>query len=785
MRILIAEDERVTRTMLRRQLEKMGHEVVETANGSQAWDCFEAETFPIVISDWDMPEMDGVDLVRRIRNAKTKGYVYCVLLTGKTDKKDVVAGMEAGADDFISKPFDREELRARLNAGQRIVELEHNLGKANGRLRHQLAVARELADFEHRKREETLLGESIPVRALREGIQRYAGTDEPLLLTGPPGAGQKTVARSIHRGSPRRDRPFIYVACPHLADRNESVFELNQGQDDQHKLDKASLADGGTLYLEGIETLTIESQVKLCKFLRDAEQRRSAGDTPKPDIRVITSLTDYRTDASDNKIDPALQRILGQNRLVIPSLSERRDDIVTIAEHVLNIRATSSGKVLDGLTEESAKRAQHYSWPGNLRELRSVIERAVLLSSGAKVEIPRELLREGRRVGGYTLERLIGKGGMGEVWLAEHALLARPSAVKLIRQRALRGDASVRAMLRERFQREANATAKLRSPHTVELYDFGITDDGDFYYVMEYLKGIDLRRLILEDGPLSPARTIYLLQQACLSLEEAHESGLVHRDVKPANLFICELGTQDDFLKLLDFGIVRSTGGVDQPADESEAVTGMIKGTPSCISPEAANGEQATSASDIYSLGCVAFTLLTGSNVFEASSVMKLLFKHISEQPKAPSHYGPEMPDGLDELVLKCLSKDPGLRPTASQLREVLAAIPLDRPWDNNQAIAWWAAHPYLRELSTVSKQDDLIETDLAESTSNTPREHPTEAELRRWINGALSINRTTEVEQHVESCEVCAETVGQLSTDDEFVDHLRDCMSETDDPAS
>ena len=156
MQILIAEDERVTRRQLHRQLNQMGHDVIEAADGREAWELFQSHATPIVVCDWEMPEMNGVDLVRRIRAADKPGYVYIVMLTGRSKKDDVVAGIEAGADDFVTKPFDRSELRARLNAGVRIVELEHSLVTANDRLRHELAVARELATAEHRKHEEPL-----------------------------------------------------------------------------------------------------------------------------------------------------------------------------------------------------------------------------------------------------------------------------------------------------------------------------------------------------------------------------------------------------------------------------------------------------------------------------------------------------------------------------------------------------------------------------------------------------------------------------------------------------
>ena len=233
-----------------------------------------------------------------------------------------------------------------------------------------------------------------------------------------------------------------------------------------------------------------------------------------------------------------------------------------------------------------------YSWPGNLGELQSVVERAVVLATGTSVDIPTDLLREGRRVGSYTLERQLGSGAMGEVWLARHALLARPSAVKLIRQEALQANSSAREMLEQRFQREAQATSQLRSPHTVELYDFGVTEDGDFYYVMEYLNGVDLESLVTKYGPVEPARAVFLLCQACMSLGEAHSAGLVHRDVKPANLFACRLGPHFDFLKLLDFGIVRTTSD----AGQSVTSAGQLKGTPTSCSASPSVGRQTDSA---------------------------------------------------------------------------------------------------------------------------------------------------------------------------------------------
>ncbi len=689
MRILIAEDERLTRLKLRRQLEKMGHQVVDACDGQQAWERFQAEPFPIVISDWEMPVMNGVELVSRIRQHDTASYVYIVMLTGKSDKKDVVAGIDAGADDFVSKPFDGDELRARLSAGQRIVDLEHDLATANERLRHELAVAQELSNAEHSKHEESLLGESIPIRALRESIELFAKGDEPLLLSSPPGAGQEAVARAVHLSSQRRDRAFICVPCAHIPKANESIYSFHTMSKNPDRFEKAVLAHGGTLFLQGVETLSDKAQDELASFLKNAASQRAAGARPDPDVRVIASLSDRRdSDRLAFRLHDELHRMLGQNQLSIPSLAERRDDILVIANGIIERRARTAGKQLEGLSRQAKESLEQYSWPGNIRELRSVVERAVLLSSGTLVEVPEELLRERRRVGGYTLERRLGAGGMGEVWLAQHSLLARPSAVKLIRQSALHRDADSREMLEERFQREAMATAQLRSPNTVELYDFGVTDEGDFYYVMEYLQGVDLHSLVEQFGPLPAERVGYLLAQACLSLGEAHLMGLVHRDVKPENLLACQLGTEYDFLKLLDFGIVRTTTNLDQTQTE------QIKGTPNCMSPEAAQGEQVTYASDIYGLGCVAYWLLTGRQVFEASTIMSLLLQHVSKQPQPPSDVRSDVPQELDELVLSCLAKNPNDRPSnALELGERLTEIRYEQHWDNRQAQLWWNAN--------------------------------------------------------------------------------------------
>jgi len=310
---------------------------------------------------------------------------------------------------------------------------------------------------------------------------------------------------------------------------------------------------------------------------------------------------------------------------------------------------------------------------------------------GLNVEVTRA-----RQLGSYQLEVRLGHGGMGEVWRASHQLLARPAAVKLIHAEALAADsAGAKAML-ERFEQEAQATASLRSPHTVQLYDFGRADDGAFYYVMELLDGLDLENLVKQFGPLSAARTIYLLRQACDSLAEAHEHNLIHRDIKPANIFTCRMGRAHDFVKILDFGLVKSDPNQGLANAESLTVEGMTAGTPAFMSPEQVLSKpHLDDRSDIYSLGCVAFWMLTGQYMFGADNAMEVAVHQVNTEPPLPSERTETgVPADLEEVVLACLQKDPNRRPTsAAALAEMLAKCESASGWTETDARAWWELH--------------------------------------------------------------------------------------------
>jgi eukaryotic-like serine/threonine-protein kinase len=301
-------------------------------------------------------------------------------------------------------------------------------------------------------------------------------------------------------------------------------------------------------------------------------------------------------------------------------------------------------------------------------------------------------LRHAREIGSYELMERIGQGGMGEVWRAKHRLLARPAAIKLIRSDVLGASQQTREALVQRFEREAKDTATLGSTHTIDVYDFGVTEEGDFYYVMELLNGISFERYVQEFGPMEPARVVNLLRQVCHSLGEAHARGLIHRDIKPANLFMCRLGPDDDFVKVLDFGLVKH-------ADTSNArsmltLEGVTAGTPGFMAPEIALGKPGVDGrADLYSLGCVAYYLLTGQHVFSGETPVATVLAHVQTPPPAPSARAEfPIPPALDAAILACLAKEPSDRPASASVldRQLAEAVAAADAWTPEAARAWW-----------------------------------------------------------------------------------------------
>jgi eukaryotic-like serine/threonine-protein kinase len=292
-----------------------------------------------------------------------------------------------------------------------------------------------------------------------------------------------------------------------------------------------------------------------------------------------------------------------------------------------------------------------------------------------------------RRFGQYRLKRLIGRGGMGEVYLAEHTLLKRPCALKRIRP----GQDTDPVTL-ARFEREVRATAELSHPHTVEIYDYGRAGDGTFYYVMELLWGLTFDDLIHKHGPLPAARAVYLLRQVCEALEEAHAAGLIHRDIKPSNIYAARRGGEYDFVKLLDFGLVKGVMRADQPS-LSRAET--VVGSPLYMSPEQTINERTSDVrADLYSLGAVGYFLVVGHPPFIAENPLEIMISHARDAVRPPSQLAPDLPADVEAILLKCLAKEPQERfASSAALGEALAACSVAGQWTRGDAARWWQEH--------------------------------------------------------------------------------------------
>jgi len=291
-----------------------------------------------------------------------------------------------------------------------------------------------------------------------------------------------------------------------------------------------------------------------------------------------------------------------------------------------------------------------------------------------------------RQLGQYRLKQKLGGGGMGEVYLAEHKMMKRPCAVKIIRPEKA-GDPHALA----RFEREVRATAKLSHWNSIDIYDYGRTSDGTFYYVMEFLPGHNVGELVDDYGPLPAGRTVYLMEQVCAALIEAHGIGLVHRDIKPANIFCAYRGGVFDVAKLLDFGLAKKTV---ETGDGTMHLTvqGTITGSPLFMSPEQASGDDDVDArSDIYSLGAVLYYMLTGRPPFEHDNPVKVMIAHAAQEVVPPREHNASIPRELEEIILRCLEKDPDHRyQDVAALQRALREVALDDPWSSDRAHDWW-----------------------------------------------------------------------------------------------
>jgi serine/threonine-protein kinase len=324
--------------------------------------------------------------------------------------------------------------------------------------------------------------------------------------------------------------------------------------------------------------------------------------------------------------------------------------------------------------------------------LQSIIALVVAVYGVHTIGTLRREAFEARQLGQYRLLKLIGSGGMGEVYLAEHQMMKRPCAIKVIRP----GKATDPKAL-ARFEREVRATAKLSHWNSVEVFDYGRTDDGTFYYVMEYLPGLNLSELVERHGPLQASRAVYLMAQACDALDEAHSHGVIHRDIKPGNIFAAKRGGVYDVAKLLDFGLAKTAV---QKTDVDLTQEGSITGSPLYMSPEQAMGDNDPDArSDIYSLGAVMYFLLTGRAPFPGDKPMKVILAHVHQEVEPPSQFAADIPPEVEQVVLRCLAKEPRDRfQSAAELRDALRNSSVADLWDREQAASWWHSHAKCRQ---------------------------------------------------------------------------------------
>jgi DNA-binding NtrC family response regulator len=688
--VLLVDDNATNLQVLYQTLDGKGYRLLAAKSGKDALSIASRAVPDLILLDVMMPEMDGFETCARLKADPRTRECAVIFLSAVTESSEKVRGLELGAVDFVNKPFQAEEVLARVRTHVTIRDLQKQLQRRNEELEHELTVAQELLREARDRTDGLLLGDSGIAARLRQDVAAAAASDEAVLVSGPPGSDHEAVARAVHHQSPRAARAIICVNCLAIAP-GSSPPSLRTGAVPDIA-DRFRLAQGGTLYLEGVQHLPRESQRSLAERLRAIQQAQQAGTVTDPDVRVILSTTrDVEEELAAGRLLPDLHRAIPRTIDLAP-LRARVEDLPALAPYILRRQAEQSGRTVPIISGDSLKRLQTYRWPGNIRELRNVLGSALAASQGPVLEIGEQLLDNSIRMGSYSLIEQIGSGGMGEVWLGRHRLLARPAAVKVVRDTA-GGSGNEGHALRERFAREAQATADLQSPHTVQLFDFGVTESGSFYYVMEHLRGMDLQRMVERHGALPPERAVFLLKQACLSLAEAHALKLVHRDIKPANLFVCRLGREYDFLKVLDFGVVSRQGS---DALSPITVAGVVLGTPAFLAAELVGVDTIfDERADIYALGCVAFWLLAARPPFEARDAKSLLMHHSNTAPAPPSaHTQQKIPAELDALVLECLAKDPARRPACAEaLADRLDTVALAHPWDQRRAREWWERH--------------------------------------------------------------------------------------------
>ena len=696
-RILIVDDTPANIQMLTAILREPGYQLSAATNGRQAIEAVEKVRPDLVLMDVVMPDMDGLEACRHFKASPRWRDLPIIFLTAKTDAADIVRGFDAGAVDYVGKPFNARELLARVSTHLTLQRLRREMEDRNAELARELEVAQELLTDARRRVDGALLGESPAIRALRESITRHAADAEPVLLTGAPGAGPEATARAIHHASPRSRHAFIHVNGALLPPGDSGILTPRPKAaaagadggppDGGSRPSLLDLSAGGTLYLEEVQRLPAEVQEGLAGVLELAQASRERGEAADPDVRVIAYTSAPLSTA--NAFHPKLLAQLEPRQLRVPALAERSDDVPELALFFVRQHARRIGAVVETIGADSLKRLRKYRWPGDLGELQSLVERAVISAREPVLEIDATQLDEGVPLGLYRLMERLGEGGMGEVWRARHLLLARPCAVKVIRPDRL-GESN-REKTIERFRLEARAIARLSSPNTVRLFDFGVTDTGSFYFVMELLEGLDLFSLVQRFGPLPAERAIAVLRQACRSLGEAHAAGLLHRDIKPHNLYLCRLGLDFDVVKVLDFGLVKSLQRRQRGPDHRwhpDWHAGVH-------APRTRSGRRRGRTFRHLRAWLRRLLDADGTDACSPASQWRRCCTTCAPRRSSRRSQPPvRFPSVSKQIVLACLEKAPDQRPpSAMDLWQQLGDVRVTTPWTTERAERWWREH--------------------------------------------------------------------------------------------
>ncbi|MDF1662820.1 MAG: protein kinase [Planctomycetota bacterium] len=543
--------------------------------------------------------------------------------------------------------------------------------KEREELARERGYARILLNEQEQHYEALLLGSSPAVRMLRSEVERHSQHKENILLLGERGSGEEAMARSIHRHSSLAEHPFLTVDAGLLGTRYGTPLFSDE------KPGAMALAQGGTVFITRLAEMPPDHQVRLIKCFNKK--------TSPPRI-IAASRSDLKDLVQREKFSKPLYKLLSVHKAYLPGIHQRIEDIPKIIESLSLHIAAQMGKQLSGIAPETIDALQQYDWTGNFLELKRVLNQAIA-ESNEPILKPESLSLDQQTFGGYILERKLGAGGMGEVWYGRHKLLAREAAIKLIQRESIGGTIHQENSIK-RFEREAKATAQLESQNTIRVYDFGYTETGVFFYVMELLKGMDLYDMVSNFGPLPPARVIHFLRQACLSLEEAHSQGFFHRDIKPDNLYACRLGVEYDVLKVLDFGLVQAHSTKQSRLTNAD----FFVGTPAYVPPESVMHSEYLASSDLYSLASTAYTLLTGREAFAGEASMAVVMNQLHTKPKLIAPQSPyDVPKELESLILRSLSVDPNFRPeSAKEMRTIIESIQCEDSWTQDDAQAWW-----------------------------------------------------------------------------------------------